>query len=188
MFTSDDEHDAPKEPAGWSIRQEDDTANTNNSPRTNGDIWNDQDATSNAAKDKSHAEKEVQGTEQPEYTKRQIYATQASWTSPVLAVASSNVRLSSTASSFAAGTFDDVLGENSAASSIKRSFDLLNNIDLRINNVRDPSESFFFGSGMYTNVWSQEEKDRLIDFANKYIIRGSEKKEHDDCTKKRRTS
>ena len=188
MFKSDDGHDAPKEPASWSIRQEDDTAQSNNSACTNGDTWNDQDAASNAAKDKSHAEKEVQCSEQPECTKRQIYASQASWTSPVSAVASPNASLSSTASSFAAGTSRDILGDNSTASSIKRSFEILNNIDLRINNVRDPSESFFFGAGMYTNEWSQEEKDSLIAFANKYIIRGSEKKEHDDCAKKRRTS
>ena len=187
MFKSDDGHDALQESVGSVMRQEDDTVESIAS-HTNGDILNYEGATPSAVKDKSCAEKEVQGTKQQDYTKT---SRKGAKTDPHQAKqaesAPSNASLSSTASSSAVDTSDGVLSGNSAASSIKRSFEFLDNMDLSIKNVRDPSASFFFGVGMYAKEWSQDEKESLVAFAKRYIIRGSNRKEHDDCFKKRRT-
>lgn len=144
-------------------------------------------------------------------------------TSPVPALALSNASVSTTASSnescstrstsyyaaasSASSSFsssnnnnDDVLSMNSAAASMKRSFAILNSLDLSVKRKRSDPHEFFGGcsAGMYAKEWSQEEKDSLIAFAHKYIIRGdvggdttssstSPEKQHDDCAKKRRT-
>ena len=100
MFKSDDGHDALQESVGWVMRQEDDTVESNAS-HTNGDILNYEGATPSAAKDKSSAEKEVQGTEQQETKTSMKAAKTDSHQARQAESAPSNASLSSTASSSA---------------------------------------------------------------------------------------
>jgi hypothetical protein len=116
--------------------------------------------------------------------------------------ASASLTSSSTsyaASNCAASTpTDDVLSASSTAASIKRSFDILQKMEHRLNKEhvhRDPP-TFFpgMGMGMYRKEWTQEEKDGLVAFANKHILgkrteREEERKEEEDrFAKKRRGS
>jgi hypothetical protein len=66
----------------------------------------------------------------------------------------------------------DLLSERSAAKSIKRSFDILSKMDLSVDHTRHNSSEFCSGWGLYDREWSEEEKDELVAFANKHIIRG----------------
>eukprot|EP00581_Thalassiosira_minuscula_P012902 CAMPEP_0183719106 /NCGR_PEP_ID=MMETSP0737-20130205/12188_1 /TAXON_ID=385413 /ORGANISM="Thalassiosira miniscula, Strain CCMP1093" /LENGTH=215 /DNA_ID=CAMNT_0025948807 /DNA_START=329 /DNA_END=976 /DNA_ORIENTATION=+ len=96
-------------------------------------------------------------------------------TSPEPELASSSATLSSTAASTLATR--DTLSEASSRSSIKRSFDLLNNIDLSVKRTRyDLSITFFWESEMYPNEWTQEGTDSLVDLANDIILGKYEKK------------
>jgi len=71
------------------------------------------------------------------------------------------------------GCYHDALSERSAALSIKRSFDILSKMDLSVDCARhEPIEVYNGGWILYDREWSQEEKDDLVAFANKYIIRG----------------
>ena len=96
------------------------------------------------------------------------------------------------------------------ATSIKRSFDILNSLDLtgeysgnkRRRTYEDTTPEIFCGAGSYyAKEWTQEEKDRLVAFANKYIINcdslgddsngggggGKDEEKNDMSEKKRRT-
>jgi hypothetical protein len=66
----------------------------------------------------------------------------------------------------------DLLSERSAAKSIKRSFDILSKMDLSVDHTCHNSSEFCSGWGLYDREWSEEEKDELVAFANKHIIRG----------------
>lgn len=116
-------------------------------------------------------------------------------TSPVPALASSNASIPTTAlnessASYAVGasSSDDILSMNSTTSSINRSFTILNSLDLSVKSGRSDVPDFFSGAGLYAKEWSQDEKDNLVAFANKYIIRDggsrSTPNQHDDSPKK----
>jgi hypothetical protein len=73
----------------------------------------------------------------------------------------------------------DVLGVNFTASSIKRSFAKLSKMDLSVNRASYQTPYFHFGfcgahgGGFFgPKEMPQEDKDCLVAFANKYIIRG----------------
>lgn len=88
----------------------------------------------------------------------------------------------------------DILSERIAAESIKRSFDILRNTEPRLNKYvrrrRRCKPAFFPGVG--TKELTQEEKDSLTAFANKYILgkraeREEERRgEEERCAKRRR--
>ena len=70
-----------------------------------------------------------------------------------------------------AGCYSDSLNQQSAAKSIKRSFDILSKIDLSVDHTRHEPNKFYSVWGVCDKEWSEEDKDLLVAFANKYIIR-----------------
>lgn len=102
----------------------------------------------------------------------------------------------------AKGDFHDAMSPEAMARSIKRSFDILSKMDLSVPNDHFNRADLFCGAGMYAREVTQEEKvsentnwtrhtsvspavlvltytleqEKLIEFANKYIIEPSRKK------------
>ena len=109
----------------------------------------------------------------------------------ILALTSSSSETTSTTiSEESAGYNNDALSE-SAALSIKRSFERLSKVDLSVDRTSHEPIGFCSGWVLYDREWSQEETDVLAAFANNYIIRGGRDKngQHDneDRAKKGRT-
>jgi hypothetical protein len=110
---------------------------------------------------------------------------------PIIVMTSSSESTSTTSSEESAGYNNDALSERSAALSIKRSFERLSKIDLSVDRTHHEPIVFYSGWGLYDREWSQEEKDDLVAFAKKYIIRGggdkNEQHDNDGRAKKGRT-
>ena len=110
---------------------------------------------------------------------------------PIIVLTSSSEITSTTSSEKSDGYKNDALSERSAALSIKRSFERLSKIDLSVDRTHHEPIGFYSGWGLYNREWSQEEKDVLVAFANKYIIRGggdkNEQHDNDGRAKKERT-
>ena len=108
---------------------------------------------------------------------------QASLRTQVPSLSSSTTSMLSSASSCNACSISD-----SAANSIKRSFDILLKMDLSCNGISVPPESVLSeASEMHFKEWSQAEKDEIVDFAKKYIINQEAiSRQYGDCTKKKR--
>ena len=115
--------------------------------------------------------------EDKDATSNAKYADETEWSarsnqkSSVLE-STSSIGSTSTASSESAGYCHDALSESSAASSIKRSFERLSKIDLCVDRIRHEPMEYSGGWGLYDREWSEEEKDGLVAFAQKYIIQG----------------
>ena len=111
----------------------------------NVDVLNQGIARPNSDKVGLHAENERRDTKQPECIMGQnlCYAAQTSHQSAASMLASSNSSELSNASRFAVDTSDNnVLSRESFASSIKRSFELLNSVDLHNKNDRKNAAGF----------------------------------------------
>ena len=81
----------------------------------------------------------------------------------------------------------DILSESSAAASIKRSFEILRNMQPRFNKYvhrRRYKPDFFPGVG--TKEFTQEEKDSLTAFVNKHILGKRAEREEDRRVEKDR--
>ncbi len=141
-------------------------------------IDEDNDATSKAGGSKCTDESEQSSARADQ--KRSIFASTSSCEST-----------STTSSEESSGYKNDALSERSAALSIKRSFERLSKIDLSVDRTYYVPIEFYSGWGLYDREWSEEEKDVLVAFANKHIIRGGGDKngqhDNDGRAKKGRT-
>mmetsp|Transcript_18065 Transcript_18065/g.39350 ORF Transcript_18065/g.39350 Transcript_18065/m.39350 type:complete len:207 (-) Transcript_18065:515-1135(-) len=187
----------PKELDKFTLHQEEDIAKNNTPNHPNGESLNDLplDTTPSKATNEPCTKKEVRGSKKPNEdtnTKRgtskyeiKIDAfpqTTRPCPTPVFASSDSNSSPSPmptdtdctiTTDAYATA---NVLSKQSFASSIERSFEMLNNLNLSNNDIRDPWGPFFSEAEVYNQEDSQEDIDDLVAFADKYIIKRSDKK------------